>query len=122
MVGAMITTDPTDERLKRGADHAPVPQNSVYLVLPQDEIAKGFVQPYRTSYRHKACGTMTTMGAAIAETYARDPWFYGGTFCVSCSKHRPLTEFTWLDGSPMSPSEWDAETLEQVMARIEGRR
>lgn len=43
----------------------------------------------------KGCGTRTTMAAALAETYARDPKFYGGTFCCSCGKHLPVDEFVW---------------------------
>lgn len=46
----------------------------------------------------KGCGTITTMGTALAETYARDPKFYGGTFCCGCGKHLPVDEFVW-DGS-----------------------
>jgi len=48
------------------------------------------------------CGAVTTMGAAIAETYAAQPDFYTGTFCVACGKHYPVGaegEFVWLDGS-----------------------
>jgi hypothetical protein len=41
------------------------------------------------------CGGVTIMGLAIAETYARDPKFYGGTFCCNCGKHRPVAEFVW---------------------------
>jgi hypothetical protein len=33
------------------------------------------------------CQTLTTMGQALAETYARDPKFYGATFCCHCGKH-----------------------------------
>lgn len=48
----------------------------------------------------KGCGTVTTMGQALAETYARDPKFYGGTFCCGCGTHFPVAEFTWEpDGS-----------------------
>lgn len=48
------------------------------------------------------CGTVTTMGQALAETYARDPKFYGGTFCCGCGKHYPVSEFVWEpDGSPV---------------------
>lgn len=43
----------------------------------------------------KGCGTRTTMSHAIAETYARDPRFYGGTFCCGCGKHLPVDEFVW---------------------------
>lgn len=46
------------------------------------------------------CGTVTTMGRALAETYARDPKFYGGTFCCGCGAHFPVKEFVWeVDGT-----------------------
>lgn len=146
-----ITTDPTDPRLGRGVDDKPVPQNAVYLVLSEDERAKGFVRPVRTTYIHvgapgpthpltdlteeqqeryasvgyvkyealpeselprtgrywtqaqlnevgKGCGTTTTMSQSIAETYARDPKFYGSTYCVHCRKHLQVNEFVW-DGT-----------------------
>lgn len=44
------------------------------------------------------CGTVTTMGQALSETYARDPHFYGATYCCGCMKHRPVGrngEFVW---------------------------
>lgn len=41
------------------------------------------------------CGTATTMGRALAETYAADPTFYGATFCCQCRKHLPVSEFVW---------------------------
>lgn len=91
----MLTTDPTDPRLGYGSDSAPVPQNAVYLVLSQEERAKGFVRPVRQSYKHATCGTVTTMGMALAETYARDPKFYGATYCCHCRMHKPVREFTW---------------------------
>lgn len=43
----------------------------------------------------KGCGTTTTMGLALAETFARDPKFYGGTFCCACGTHKPVDEFVW---------------------------
>lgn len=46
------------------------------------------------------CGGVTKMATAIAETYARNPGFYSGTFCVGCGKHFPVGaagEFVWLD-------------------------
>lgn len=46
----------------------------------------------------KACGTVTTMAATIAETYARDPKYYGKTFCCACGDHLPVEEFVW-DGT-----------------------
>lgn len=144
-----ITTDPNDPRLVRGVDKDPRPQNDVYLVLSEEERAKGFVRPYRDSYKHvgnggpkhqtrplsddeksnplyqqqgyvlyekyplemepltgkmwtqdeidrtKGCGTITTMSRALSETYARDPKFYGGTYCCGCRRHLPVAEFRW---------------------------
>lgn len=73
-----------------------------YLVLSEAERAKGFVRPVHRSYLHDRCGTETTMNLAIAETYARSPEFYSGTYCVRCGGHFPVGsggEFTWPDGS-----------------------
>jgi hypothetical protein len=145
-----LTTDPNDQRLGHGSDNEPVPQNEAYLVLSDEERAKGFVRPVRLSYRHvgppgptyplrdltdeekeryatvgyvkfevypesespatgrfwtqaqldnigKGCETVTTMGQSIAETYARQPAFYGSTYCVHCMKHLPVSEFVWVD-------------------------
>jgi hypothetical protein len=143
-----LTTDPNDPRLKQEIDKTPVPQQEVYLVLSEEERAKGFVRPLRLSYRHvgiqptyplldlteeqqkrvghygyvkfeaypeddspvtgrywtqeqldnKACGTVTSMALPLAETYARDPSFYGATYCAHCQKHLPVEEFVW-DGT-----------------------
>lgn len=41
------------------------------------------------------CGATTTMGQALAETYSRNPKFYGSTFCVKCGTHLPVNEFVW---------------------------
>lgn len=73
-------------------------QQQGYIVLAEEERAKGFVRPVRRSYLHLTCGTVTTMGQTIAETYARDPRFYGSTFCSHCGRHFPVGhhgEFTW---------------------------
>jgi hypothetical protein len=73
-------------------------QQKGYVVLSQDERAKGFIRPVRNSYKHLICGGVTTMGDALAETYARDPFFYSGTFCVGCGSHFPVGEdgdFVW---------------------------
>jgi len=78
-------------------------QQKDYVVLTAEERAKGFVRPVRRTYRHLKCGGVTTMSEAIAETYARDPGFYSGTFCVDCCAHFPISsfgqegEFVWID-------------------------
>lgn len=92
-----LTTDPNDDRLSRGGDDKEVPQSEAYLVLSKEEIAKGFVRPVRRSYVHDKCGVMTTMNITIAETYARDPNFYGYTYCIHCKKHLPVSEFKWAN-------------------------
>ena len=88
-----------------------------YVVLSPEERAKGFVRPLRASYIHvgvggseidsnnpsrhgrkpPGCGTLTKMGRALVETYARDPKFYDGTFCAGGRKHFPLDQFVWAD-------------------------
>jgi hypothetical protein len=76
-------------------------QQMAYVVLSEEERAKGFRRPVRRSYIHEKCGTKTTMGLALAETYAADPHFYSGTFCCGCGSHFPVGkdgEFVW-DGT-----------------------
>lgn len=49
----------------------------------------------------QGCGTVTTMPQAIAETYARQPHYYGSTFCCGCGKYLRVGkdgEFVW-DGT-----------------------
>ena len=73
----------------------PSGQQKDYVVLCPTERAKGFVRPVRRTYRHLNCNSTTTMGIALAETYARDPQFYSGTFCCHCATHFPLDQFVW---------------------------
>lgn len=155
----MLTTDRTDPDLKVTE---PSGMQKKYLVLSEEERAKGFVRPVRQVYKHvgkmprykgvhrmldkpeKAeyqdkmyvaimtvltkengsflggayvdqkeldawesgsliggCQHETRMGLALSETYARDPKFYGATFCSYCGDHYPVGEygeFIWLDG------------------------
>ena len=91
------TDDRSDPRLTRGPDTEPGEQAEAYLVLSDAERAKGFVRPLRTSYRHLQCGVVTRMASVIAETFARNPGFYGSTYCMSCRMHMPLSEFVWDD-------------------------
>lgn len=90
-----ITSDRNDPRLTHGADEEPVPQAEVYLVLSDEERAKGWVRPYRDAYIHDTCGAETRMNRALSETYAVNPKFYGATYCVGCHMHRPVAEFRW---------------------------
>lgn len=83
-------------------DHREIEQSTGmqkgYVVLSEEERAKGFVRPVRRSYVHEKCGGVTKMGLALAETYARDPHFYTGTFCAICKAHFPVGddgEFVW---------------------------
>lgn len=95
-----LTSDRNDPRLTHGADEVPVEQAPVYLVLSEEEKAKGFVRPVRISYLHLECGAITTMNRSIAETYAARPTFYGSTYCTRCYKHRPVGadgEFVWVE-------------------------
>lgn len=49
----------------------------------------------------KGCGVMTRMGHSIAETYARQPSYYGSTFCCGCRDYFRVGadgEFVW-DGT-----------------------
>jgi hypothetical protein len=103
-----------------GWEHGPAPapidetgQHKAYWVLPESERAKGFIRPVRRTYKHvgpcsegrQPCGSVTTMSQVIAETYARDPKYYGATFCANCRGHYPVGEhgeFVWepaTDGS-----------------------
>lgn len=93
------TDDPNDPGLNNTDDTG---MQETYLVLSDEERAKGFVRPVRRTYVHETCGAATTMGLAIAETYARDPHFYGGTFCARCGDHYPVGiygQFVWEDGT-----------------------
>lgn len=99
LTGGSGCNDPTDPSYKE--INPDTGMQRCYLVLSESERAKGFVRPVRTSYIHTKCGVVTHMGRKIAETYARDPYFYGGTYCVECKTHFPVGEsgeFVW-DGT-----------------------
>ena len=98
------TTDGNPPRPGFEEASAPAPiepttgQHLAYWILSAEERAKGFVRPVRHTYIHEKCGTSTTMGTALAETYARNPKFYGATFCCACRGHFPVGaegEFVW---------------------------
>lgn len=94
-----ITSDPNDPCINEIDPDTNMQQ--CYLVLSDEELAKGFVRPVRRTYLHDTCGAATTMGLAIAETYARNPRYYSGTYCAKCMDHFPVGiggEFSWEDG------------------------
>jgi hypothetical protein len=96
----LVSGDPVPEDRSHTA-LKPNGQQQDYIVLSPEERAKGFVRPVRRSYLHVKCGAVTTMAQSLAETYARDPCFYSGTFCATCRSHFPVGtdgEFVW-DGS-----------------------
>lgn len=116
IVEAARQAEPVDRSCQALASGDPVPedhshteikangQQKDYVVLCDIERRKDSARPYRDSYRHLKCGKTTTMGRKIAETYARDPFFYSGTFCCHCGGHFPIGEdgeFVWveMDGS-----------------------
>lgn len=42
------------------------------------------------------CGVSTVINSReIIETYARDPKFYGATWCMGCKRHIQNSEFIW---------------------------
>ncbi len=77
-------------------------QKADHWILPEEERAKGFVRPVRQKYVHQVCGTVTKMPLPIAETYARDPAYYGQTFCCGCKDYfivGQAGQFVWDDNS-----------------------
>ena len=76
-------------------------QRKGYVVLLEAERAKGFGRPVRREYTHLKCGPDTVMSFPIAETYARNPKFYSGTFCCHCRDHLPLDQFVWKGSQEM---------------------
>ena len=92
--GSPVTEDHREINPETGMQKA-------YVVLSEEERSKGFIRPVRNTYIHLKCGGVTTMHKALAETYARDPFFYSGTFCAVCKSHFPVGpdgEFVW-DGT-----------------------
>lgn len=74
-----------------------------YEAYPEDSgMAGRFWTQEQLDKIGRGCHMVTTMGQALAETYAREPHFYGATFCVACQKHLPVGEggeFVWEDTS-----------------------
>ena len=73
-----------------------------YEEYPETEAAVGrFWTQEMLEAIDNGCKSVTTMSIDLAETYAREPEFYGSTYCVGCQMHRPVGgdgEFVW-DGT-----------------------
>lgn len=95
-VQGSLTADRNDPDVN--VPEGPGLQNKKYLVLSEEERAKGFIRPVRQSYVHKRCGVVTRMGLALAETYATCPTYYSATWCEGCKDHLLVAEFVW-DGT-----------------------
>jgi hypothetical protein len=86
--------DLTDEEEERYAEYGYVK----YEEYPKSEssvVGRFWTQ---SDLNNLGCGVLTSMSNDLAETYARDPKFYGKTFCICCGGHFPVEEFEWLDG------------------------
>ena len=46
---------------------------------------------------NNSCNHITKMHIVLCETYARQPTFYGSTYCVGCQMHKPVEEFIWVE-------------------------
>lgn len=92
-----VTDDRNDPGLKRYRTDG---MQDKYLVLSEEELAKGFIRPVRTQYIHLVCEAVTWMSEPLAQTYARNPGFYTGTWCARCKFHAPVGadgEFRWIE-------------------------
>lgn len=85
---------PEEQERYRGRDYV---KYEPYPTADSPVVGKLWTQA-QLDNAEQGCGAVTTMARAIAETYARDPHFYGSTFCVGCRVHRPAQEFVW-DGT-----------------------
>lgn len=68
----------------------------VFEKYPEGEVTTG--RFWTKEMLESGCGAVTRMSMSISETYARNPSFYGSTFCVGCNTHHPVGEFVW-DGT-----------------------
>ncbi len=70
---------------------------TAYEAYPATEALAG--RYWTHAQLESGCGVITTMSRMISETYARDPAFYGATFCAGCREHFRVGErgdFEWL--------------------------
>lgn len=72
---------------------------------PPNEKSTALGRFWTLAQLRSGCGAVTTMGTAIAETYAREPHFYGSTFCTRCATHLPVCEFVWIEIDGLTKNE-----------------
>lgn len=104
-----LTDDPTSPCLH---EHEGTGMQTCYLVLSEEERARGFLRAVRTEYVHApalgGCGAVTWMAVPLAETYAAQPDFYTHTWCGRCKDHLPVGrmrgQFYWLDPTSRTPT------------------
>jgi len=59
-----------------------------------------FEQAPRKWYIHvDGCGEETGMSEELVKSVARNPEYYGKTYCAGCEEHVPVSEVEWQDGS-----------------------
>lgn len=85
--------DLTEEEIERYASYEYV----AYEAYPENPTS-ALGRFWTTEQLHSGCGQVTTMADAIAETFARDPQYYGAGFCCTCGRHFPNEQFVW-DGT-----------------------
>jgi hypothetical protein len=89
----------TEEELERHGEYGYVAKED-YPEDPNSSISGRFwTQAHIDAVKVGGCGTETRMSQKIAETYARQPDFYGATFCCGCGTHLPVSHFEWSDKS-----------------------
>jgi len=74
-------------------------QQKGYVVLTAEERAKGFVKPVRGIVYPQGLRLPDEYGTALAETYARNPWFLQRHVCCACGAHFDLNQFHWKTAS-----------------------
>ena len=87
------TRELTEEEKERYADCGYVS----FEIYPEDR-SPATGRFWTKDQLNSGCGGETKMGLSLAETYARNPSFYSGTFCVHCRAHFPVGaegEFVW---------------------------
>lgn len=89
--------DLTEDEKERYSNYGYV-KYEAYPANPDSSVTGSFWTQERLDKIGKGCGVRTTMGQAIAETYASNPKFYGATFCCGCGVHLRVGsdgEFMW---------------------------